>query len=125
MVTTRSISKLNKHEIEKKNSNETSGGNLISNKASNNVLKKSKNNNCWSRVPAPIEFDTPVHTSNSEAQLEIELAAVCANLNNRITELSEQYDMLYKVYITERKKREYYQNLCRSYESNIHAHQYL
>ena len=56
---------------------------------------------------------------------EIKLAAVCANLNNRITELSEQYGMLYKIYLTERKKRQYYEHLCRNYETNIHAHNYL
>ena len=122
MVTTRSQSLKLKIEPQKE---QTSGGKLISNKASNKASKQSNHNKLWSRVPAPIEFDTPIQTLNSEAQLEIELAAVCANLNNRITELSEQYDMLYKIYINERKKRQYYQNLCRSYESNIHSHQFI
>lgn len=122
MVLTRSQTA---NQLQNTKNSQTSGGNLISNKASNKASKQSNHNKLWSRVPAPIEFDTPVQTLNSEAQLEIELAAVCANLNNRITELSEQYDMLYKIYINERKKRQYYQNLCRSYESNIHSHQYL
>ena len=126
MVTTRSQSKTKQSRTHQTLAAQGPRGISISNSAPYEAsLPYKKRKVIWNRVtvPEPVEYDTL--TPNNEQNDEIKLAAVSANLNNRITELKEQLDIVYKLYLTERKKRQYYEHLCRNYETNIHAHQYL
>lgn len=94
---------------------QSSRGNEILNDAPYGALKRLRIHNYRRRrrytyVPPPITLD-------EEQNEEINLPAVIVGLNNRITEMRDEYYVLYKLYLTEYNKRKKYEVILR--ENNI------
>ncbi len=90
---------------------QTSRGNEISNNAPYGALNRLRVHNYRRRrrytyVPPPITLD-------EEQNEEINLSAVIVGLNNRITEMRDEYYVLYKLYLTEYNKRKKYEIILR------------